>query len=316
MHVPRLLLPCLLLLQSALRAQAPAPPAYTDDDAIVAKITAACRELLATKALHEVQELRRAGAARRQCELEPAPLRTADLAPPDVHDLVSRSVLIVGAFYLCKECNDWHFNGSSGFAIGDHQAVTCWHVLADDPDMKTAYLVAADTAGHVWPVRSVLAADTKGDVCVLDLDAKGLVPLPLTTDARVGERLWCLSHPDHHFGYFSEGMLARRMLWREPPPDDGKPARPGAPGQTPHAPPPQPAAADPGVPTLAVTTPFAKGSSGAPVVDARGNVVGVAQSTLTIVWDDDAAKPDTQMVIRYATPAALVLDLLRAPKPK
>src|SRR5436190_23339811 len=49
---------------------------------------------------------------------------------------------------------------------------------------------------------------------------------------------------------------------------------------------------------LHVTCDFGKGSSGAPIVDTRGNVVGFAQSTTTLVYDEEADLVDTQMVFK------------------
>jgi hypothetical protein len=143
----------------------------------------------------------------------------------------------------------------------------------------------------------VLAADPASDVCILGTPARACVPLPLRAGVRVGERIWCLSHPDHQFAFFSEGMVARSLALRDP----------GAgPGQPPDA--------VPARPWLQVTCDFARGSSGGPIVDARGNVVAVAQSTTTVVHDEDAEPPDTQMVFRTAAPAAALLALERAPR--
>jgi hypothetical protein len=66
---------------------------------------------------------------------------------------------------------------------------------------------------------------------------------------------------------------------------------------------------------LHVTLQFAKGSSGAPIVDATGAVVGIAQSTTTVVYDETAELVDTQMVFRTATPSSVLAALLPAKKP-
>jgi hypothetical protein len=62
---------------------------------------------------------------------------------------------------------------------------------------------------------------------------------------------------------------------------------------------------------LQVTCEFAGGSSGAPIVDAMGNVVGIAQSTRSVAVDHDAAQLEVQMVARTASPASALLRLLR-----
>jgi hypothetical protein len=100
--------------------------------------------------------------------------------------------------------------------------------------------------------------------------------------------------------------VARQYLLREVLPDREPPAKEGEPGKPRYAPP---------VPFLHVTCDFCKGSSGAPIVDAMGNVVGIAQSTTTVVYDEAATPVDTQMVFKSATPAAALLELVRASGP-
>ena len=62
---------------------------------------------------------------------------------------------------------------------------------------------------------------------------------------------------------------------------------------------------------LQVTCDFAMGSSGAPVTDDCGNVVGIAQSTSTVVVDPDADPVETQMISRSAVPAQVLRALTK-----
>ena len=78
--------------------------------------------------------------------------------------------------------------------------------------VKESYLIAADDAGRVFPVQSVLAADTESDTCFVKIDAPGLKPLPLRPGVRAGERVYCLSHPGGYFFMFTQGMVARVNL--------------------------------------------------------------------------------------------------------
>ena len=96
--------------------------------------------------------------------------------PPDLYERLRESTLAVGTYYKCPDCALWHFNSSAGFVAAEDGIVcTCCHVvLAEDDDVKEAYLVAADSAGHVFPVRSVLAADTESDTCFVKIDAPSL----------------------------------------------------------------------------------------------------------------------------------------------
>lgn len=286
-----------IALPGAIRAQA--TDAVVDDELLELQITRACAELHQGKRLVPCSQLTAEAALAKSFVLSVAPARTQVLAPVDLCASLRTSVRIVGHYYLCTECDDWHFSGASGFCVGTEGIVaTCHHVLAPDETMREAFLVVADLQGHVWPVERVLASDALGDVCVLKTAETGCVPLPLARRVRQGERIYCLSHPDHQFGFFSEGLVARLYAQRDPAPEDSKP---------------KPADLVAARPWLHVTCDFAKGSSGAPIVDATGTVVGIAQSTTTVVYDETAELADTQMVFKTATPAAVLQTLLPAP---
>ena len=161
----------------------------------------------------------RQAAQRPQVELQlPAPA-TERLQPELLYARVRRSTLVVGHFYECKECQQWHFTAATGFAVSkDGVVASCWHLLTDDEEMPKAALVVADYDGHVWPVQEVLAASAVADVCLLRIQATDLEPLPVRAAARTGEHVWCLSNPDHQFGFFSEGMVARKYTSHGPAP--------------------------------------------------------------------------------------------------
>lgn len=291
------------LLAASVAAQSPPEPPPVDDELLEERITAACALARSAGTLVEARELAAQAAKATTCELRPVALRTAVLAPADLHAALLPSSRIVGHYYLCKECDEWHFSGASGFCIDDRgSVVACAHVVAPDDTMREAFLVVADLRGNVWPVVKVAAAAALPDVCVLQTTERATVPLPIRGVVRTGERVWCLSHPDHQFAFFSEGLVARRYVLREPPPaGDLEKGR-------------KPDLARPASTWLHVTCDFAKGSSGAPLVDAAGNVVGIAQSTTTVVYDETTTPVDTQMVCKTATPAAALLALLRQPR--
>ena len=279
-----------------------------DDEALLISIELRCEELRGKGELHTVSELAKDCDGRR-CELAFAPVVKEPLAPPLLPARLCRSTLVVGHYYECKDCHDFHFTASSGFAVGKAGVIaTCYHLLEDDSGLPAACLVVADWAGNVWPVTSVLAADRAADVALLQCTATNLLPLPLRLDVCAGERIWCLSNPDHLFASFSEGLIARRYVVRS-----------AAPGMAPLV---DPEAAPVGhkkvvdqkarvLTFLQVTCEFAVGSSGGPVVDACGNLVGIAQSTTTVFADPETEPVETQMVVRSAVPSAALRALLK-----
>ena len=259
-----------LLFQSA---QAQPPRFVIDDEEFVAKVTEAAAKLIHEKKLLPIETLRRQVHART-CRLTLIPPSTQKLEGPELYERLQESVLAIGTVYKCPDCKDWHFNSSAGFIVGEGGVIcTCCHVvLAEDAGIKEGYLVAANAAGHVFAVRSVLAADTESDTCFLKLDAPPIKPLPFRRGVRTGEKVYCLSHPGGYHFMFTQGMVARLNRRRNEVLDkqgqaDGNLTRP--------------------ILLLNVTAEFAPGSSGAPIVDEAGNVVGQVASIA------DAGEPDT-----------------------
>ena len=219
------------------------------------------------------------------------------MAPPDLYDRLRESTLAVGTFYKCPDCEAWHFSSSAGFVVGDGGIVcTCCHVVvASDEGVKAAYLVAADAEGRVFPVESVLAADTDSDTCFVKISAPHLKPLALREGVRTGDRIYCLSHPGGYHFMFTEGMVARFNLRRDEVMDEaghtnGVLTRP--------------------VLFLNVTAEFAPGSSGAPIVDEAGNVVAQVSSIADAGDPEPADKnvpPSPSVPVRFCTAAEEIL---------
>ena len=228
-----------------------------------------------------------------------APPLHQKLAAPDLYDRLRQSTLAVGSYYKCPDCGEWHFNSSAGFVVGEGGIIcTCCHVVqAEDEGVKESYLIAADDAGRVFPVQSVLAADTESDTCLVKIDAPGLKPLPLRPGVRAGERVYCLSHPGGYFFMFTQGMVARVNLKRNEVLDEhghtnGVLTRP--------------------ILFLNVTAEFAPGSSGAPIADEAGNVVGqvasIAEAGEPEIGSTNAP-PSPSVAVRFCTATEEILRL-------
>ncbi|MCY3023826.1 MAG: serine protease [Planctomycetota bacterium] len=159
--------------------------------------------------------------------------------------------------------------------------VTNYHVV-NAPKWET--LVAMTSDGRVLPVKKVLAASQPDDVAIIQVDADNLVPLALAPDAPVGSRVRVLHHPDGRFYTLTEGMVARYFTTHK-----------GGGHTT----------------MMAITADYARGSSGGPVFDDRGAVVGMVASTTSIYYEEkEGRKENLQMVIKECVPAANVLKLI------
>jgi serine protease Do len=219
---------------------------------------------------------------RRRCQANLTPAAQKSAAFPATAARVRQSVVVVGGLYKCKGCSNWHLNPASGFFItSDGVFVTNHHVVAND-DMETFVVLSGD--GRMAPVREVLATDPVADIAILRCNGSGFTALPLSADAPDGSTVGVWSHPNSRFFSLSAGIVARRFMLRKP---------------------------DSVTETLAITADYARGSSGGPVFDDRGNVVGMVASTNSVYYNQEKEQQrDLQMVFKNCVSARSILALI------
>lgn len=194
------------------------------------------------------------------------------------YERICRSVVVVGSVDYCKDCKASHMGAvSTGWVVDPRgRIVTNYHVLEDK---EADELGVMTFGGTVHPVRAVLAADREGDAAVVEIDVGSteLLALPLAREAQTGERIRVVGHPDGRFYSLTEGIVSR--IFREKTADEKG-------NRT----------------WLTVTADYGGGSSGAPVINAAGEVVGMVSSTATLLADPEEGKEpeaaDVQMVFR------------------
>ncbi len=179
------------------------------------------------------------------------------LRPAQIAALARKSVIRVGWYYLCKRCDNWHVNLAGGYIVAEKGvAVSCHHVLVPKADMREGYLIAQDLQGNAYPVRQILASDEELDSVVFQLEgADALPPLPLNDQVFPGDPAFLLSDPKSYSGYFTEGIV-NRFYWRGGTKGDLTKWN------------------DLQKLRINVSTDWAPGSSGSPVLDEFGNVIG------------------------------------------
>jgi S1-C subfamily serine protease len=206
----------------------------------------------------------------------------------DLYAACRKSIVMVGKIVKCEKCDDWHTRIATGFVIGrEGLIVTNRHVIAKDERVKA---IAVQTwAGRLFPIEKVLAVSKVNDLAVLKVNADDLVPLPIASRAPVGTQVFVIGHPGKHFYAMTDGIVSGQFLRR-----DGKDL--------------------PKYREMTITADFAKGSSGAPVLDITGAVVGVVRRTTTVYTDQQkGAKTNIQMVWKRCVPSSSLLELLGEP---
>ena len=221
--------------------------------------------------------------ALEQCELDLPDAASPSADGESLYQRASESVVVISAIYKCDRCDNWHATCASGFVITSSGAVvTNYHVV---DQAEKAGLVAMTSDGRVMPVTRVLAANELDDVAILQVEGKDLKPLPIAHSATaVGTPIAVISHPDHRFYTYTSGVVSRYHKVR----NEGKVSE-----------------------AMTITADFARGSSGAPVLNEKGEVVGVVRSTRSIYYHvEKGQQKNLQMVFKTCAPSESLLRLI------
>ena len=197
--------------------------------------------------------------------IEPEPT-VVEYSIADLAELAGPSIAYIEAsddFY-----GDYYWFGS-GFVVSENGViVTNYHVL----DGATSVLIEIN--GQVYEDIQVLAYNENWDLAVLKVDASGLTPLVLAgsvEDARLGEQVIAMGNPEGLKKTVSDGIIS--TLYRRLEDFDYD--------------------------HIQTTAPISKGSSGGPLMNMRGEVIGV--NTLTYM---------TGQNLNFAVPIDMVHNML------
>ncbi len=256
-----------------------------DDRDMVGYLEQEGRKLLASSRVHRLK------INQRRCELELSESGEEKLSLARIAGKAEEATLVLGEFFKDPKSKKIQFaTAAGGFLISKTGAcVTCLHVASDK---ESRGLVAMTRDGRVFAVKEAIAHDPVDDVLVLQLDLQEGTELPALSLAKepapVGAFVAVMSHPDERFYMLTTGNVARHSIWKE---SSGRSH------------------------FMSITADFAKGSSGCPVLDEQGCVVGVVNNTESIYYDDDGKKKqlDLQMVVKNVTPSWVVRRLVEAP---
>lgn len=265
-----------------------AAPPVIDDQAILENLQAAMEKSVGAEGIPSADDLAKVAKSADLIKPKFSMPQPQLPAPKTDYESLSKSVFLIGTIYKCGKCDKWHLGGSAtAWCIGeDGLLVTNAHVFRG---AKGASMAVADREGQCHPVTELLAIDAASDVAVFRVKAKGLQTLRLGTSAEVGAPITIISNPAGNHFVRTEGAVSRYVK-RAPAKDKEK------------------------VTWMTVTADYAKGSSGGPVFNETGEVVGMVSSTNSIYTesgpgqDKMTPKGQLQMVIRNCVPA----DAIRA----
>ena len=161
----------------------------------------------------------------------------------------------------------------SGFFVRDNLIATNYHVI-EGAARGTAKLVGKFTT---YTIEGVTATDKTNDLALLKVTAPGIKPLPLgnSTDVKIGETVYVAGNPKGLEGTFSNGIISSLR-------DKNTKER------------------------LQMTAPISPGSSGGPVLNSKGEVIGVSVAVHRAL--------DAQN-LNFAIPSRYLTELLTKSKP-
>lgn len=144
-------------------------------------------------------------------------------------------------------------------------------------------LFLSDVNGNVFSIDKVLSYDENADLALFTIkNAQGVKihPISLGTDARAGTPVYLLSHPEGFPYYFSSGIVARNVKYEEFGSNTER---------------------------MDITADYAIGSSGGPIVNEYGALVGVVSSTHSIYGRQ---REELQMVVKQTVPVRSIYSIM------
>lgn len=221
----------------------------------------------------------------KTCELKLPSTGSRTLSNPKQAQREEAAVAVIGTFFLCDKCSHLHMSTASGFFITESGAfATCRHVLANYTGNGRGMVVMTRDGG-VHAVREILASDPLNDLLVVRVAGERFKPLPLSTNAPIGSPVSIMSHPEEHFYTFTTGVVSGYSTQNC---DAGR------------------------LCSMAVTADFARGSSGGPICNASGAVVGMVNNTQSIYYNvENGQQKNLQMVFKNSTPSAALMALIK-----
>jgi len=181
-------------------------------------------------------------------------------------DIANLALASTVSIYVLSDDRE-KFGAGSGFVIAPSYVVTNYHVI-NKAEILKGIVVRLPRDKTLHGIHSVVARDNVHDLALLYVPTLRAPALKLGSDAtlRIGQKLYVAGNPKGLEGTFSDGLLS--AMHRE---DD----------------------------QLQMTAPISHGSSGGPVLNERGEVIGISVAVL-----------ETGQNLNFAVPVSYLYALL------
>ena len=208
---------------------------------------------------------------RKTCSLTLAAPGEEAISDRDLYQRACESVFVVCSLYKGSDNENWQTSLATAFVVAEDGVLSSSCHVFDNEDTADAVIVM-DVKKNVYPVTELLASNKLADTCLFRIDAKNLKPLPLAEEALPGTAARIVAHPGDSFFFFSSGHVSNyerdqdAVLW------------------------------------MNVTADFGQGSSGGPVFNEQGHVIGQVSRTYTLYAGGSATRSRPRRIAGVAQP--------------
>ena len=196
---------------------------------------------------------------------------TISTVPAQTAPQIAEKALAATVYLEMQDSKGLPLGFGSGFFVRDNLIATNYHVI-EGAARGTAKLVGQFST---YTIEGVTATDKTNDLALLKVTVSGIKPLPLgnSSDVKIGETVYVAGNPKGLEGTFSDGIISsRRDKYTKE--------------------------------LLQMTAPISPGSSGGPVLNSKGEVIGI--SFMTLVGGQN---------LNFAIPSRYLTELLPESKP-
>ena len=157
---------------------------------------------------------------------------------------IAKKALAATVYLEMKNSTGTTLGFGSGFFVKPNQIATNFHVI-EGAAQGTAKLVGKYVR---YQIEGIIATDKDNDLAVLKVTASGVTPLSLgdSDTVNIGAKVYVAGNPKGLEGTFSDGLISRRERYPKK--------------------------------RLQMTAPISPGSSGGPVLNSAGEVIGISVS--------------------------------------
>lgn len=191
-----------------------------------------------------------------------------------------KSTLILGKLFdITNNSKDYVYTATATVLTSDGICITNHHVFEKMAQGYTEKMIGVmDHEGNFYKVTQVLASSENDDLAVFKIDTKGkkLEGLNLGELPEIGSAVHVIGHPKNAYYTYSTGVVSRRYIYAEEMSD-----------------------------RISITADFAVGSSGGPILNDNGQLIGMVAATVSI--------PDAravQMVVKEIIPVSSIKNLI------